>query len=147
MKGATEWITESETIAEEVSFKLDDLQGLVDCVELPDELLAADALADADKRFADSFGEWTWYLSSNDLFLALEQACDEQGLLLPWDMRGVRLATLPAPMLAKLHVYFERCPGHVRGLLTHWVFWIVRFERIARCGGPAWRPQPPAPVA
>jgi len=77
-------------------------------------------------------------LSERDLLLPIEQSCDADGLLLCWDMRAVRLQTLPLATLAKLHFFLDRCPRHTRALLVHDVFWLVRFERIHRQGTPMW---------
>lgn len=127
------WYAEGEAI----TCGLDaDVFELVDCVELPDELLADKALANADPSFDASWDEWFEYLHNSELLLPVEQCCGCTGLLLAWDMRGVRLKTLPEDLLARLHTFFDDCPPHTRALLSHHVFWLVRFERIRRTGQP-----------
>lgn len=130
------WQTESDLLAEGIPDTLD----MLDCVELPSELCVHAEAAALDPCYADEFDEWMAYLSEQDLFLAVEQSCGEAGILLEWDMRGVRLQTLPAPLLHKLHVFFADCPRHVRALLAHDVYWLVKFERIRRCGVATWGP-------
>lgn len=111
---------------------------LADCVEWPAEFAAHAQAADADPDHAAGFDEWMAYLSEHDLLLPVEQSCDSQGLLLPWDMRGVRLQTVPVATLGRLHLFFEKCPRHTRALLVHNVFWLVRFERVQRRGTAKW---------
>lgn len=131
------WEIEERSMCEGLT---DDAFDLVDCVGLPDDLFAHAQAADLDLAHDDTFDEWCAYLSERDLFLPVEQSCDADGLLLGWDMRAVRLATLPPRLLGQLHLFFEKCPRHTRALLVHWVFWLVRFERIRRCGKPRWTP-------
>ena len=130
------WQIEERSLGEGLTA---DTFDMADCVELPSELCAHAEAADADLTHADDFDEWLTYLSESALFLAVEQSCDADGLLLAWDMRAVRLQTLPSALLGKLHFFFEQCPRHTRALLAHYVFWLVRFERISRRGSPVWR--------
>lgn len=111
---------------------------LVDCVKLPGELCAHAEGAEADTAHETAFDAWLMYLWERDLLLPIEQSCNPEGLLLPWDMRGVRLRTLPPDMLGHLHYFFENCPRHTRALVTHYAFWLVRFERVHRRGTPEW---------
>ena len=129
------WQTEERSLGEGLSA---DTFDMADCVELPSELCAHAEAADADLTHADGFSEWLTYLSERSLLLAVEQSCDADGLMLAWDMRAVRLQTLPPAMLGKLHFFFDRCPRHTRAMLVHRVFWLVRFERIRRRGSPVW---------
>jgi hypothetical protein len=111
---------------------------LVRCVELPLELLAHAEAAEQDPEYETQSNEWLEYLMEQLLLLPIEQSCNAEGLLLPWDMRAVRLSTLPADLLAKLHFFFDSCPRHTRALLVHEVFWLVRFERLQRRDTVAW---------
>lgn len=110
--------------------------------ELPDELHAFVVQADADPNFTTELDEWFDHLMSADehtLMLALEQSC-HLGVLLPWDLRGVRLKTLPASTLAALHRLIDACPRHVLVHLAHYVYWLLRSERARRRGSPEWSP-------
>jgi hypothetical protein len=114
---------------------------LADCVELPDELEVQATLADCDPGHEENWDEWFEFIHNSDLLLPVEQSCNSEGLLLPWDMRGVRLWTLPADLLSKLHLFFDECPRHTQALLVNHVFWLVRFERVRRLGSPILRLQ------
>lgn len=103
---------------------------LTRCVELPHELLAHAEAAEVDPDSETESQEWLEYLMEQLLLLPIEQSCNAEGLLLPWDMRAVRLKSLPADLLAKLHFFFDNCPRHTRALLVHEAFWLVRFERL-----------------
>ncbi|MEQ1686344.1 MAG: hypothetical protein ABL916_22065 [Burkholderiaceae bacterium] len=125
--------------AEEISLGVTDhVFELVDCVDVPAELAAHVQAADTDPERSAVFDEWMAYLSEHDLLLPVEQSCDSQGLLLPWDMRGVRLQTVPLATLSRLHMFFAKCPRHTRALIVHYVFWLVRFERVQRRGTAEW---------
>ena len=113
-----------------------DVYELADCVELPDELLSDAEQAEADLNFESDWDEWFEYLHNSELLLPVEQSCGSDGLLLPLDMRGVRLWTLPSELLIRLREFFDECPAHTKTLLVHHVFWLVRFERIRRRGTP-----------
>ena len=130
------WQVESEAISLGLT---DHVFELVDCVEMPAELAAHVQAADADPDHAAGFDEWMAYLSEHDLLLPVEQSCDSQGLLLPWDMRGVRLQTVPLATLSRLQLFFEKCPRHTRAPLVHYVYWLVRFERVQRRGTAVWK--------
>jgi hypothetical protein len=70
-------------------------------------------------------------------------------VLLPWDMRAVRLQTLPDERLAQLHWIFNSCPRHVLVHVANAVYWLVRSERSRRRGHPHWSPSmalPPVPA-
>lgn len=113
--------------------------------ELPDELIAHAEAADADPDFQREYDEWFEHLLDRDdhtLLLVIEQSCDD-GVLLPWDMRGVRLATVPSHTLAELHRLLEACPRHVLVHLAHYVYWLLRSERARRRGSPRWSPSMP----
>lgn len=129
------WETEERSMCEGLT---DDVFEIADCVELPADLCIHAEAADLDPAHDAAFDEWCAYLSERNLFLPVEQSCDADGLLLGWDMRGIRLGTPPPLLLGQLHFFFEKCPRHTRALLVHWVFWLVRFERINRRGTPAW---------
>jgi hypothetical protein len=113
--------------------------------EMPDELRAFVIQAEVAPNFTTEFDEWLDHLLSADehtLMLALEQSC-HLGVLLPWDLRGVRLATLPAATLAALHRLIDVCPRHVLVHLAHYVYWLLRSERARRRGSPEWSPSLP----
>jgi len=77
--------------------------------------------------------------------LVLEQCCDKDGLLLPWDMRGVRLRSAPPEGIADVHFLWEFCQREVYIKLTQRVFWMVRSERARRRGTPEWSPKDSLP--
>lgn len=134
------WLAEADAFADNVEQRDYDV---ANAAQLPEEQwdLACDA-AD-DEGFDQKFDEWFDYLFEGEdliLMLALEQSCSE-GILLPWDMRAVRLATLPEARLAQLHWIFKSCPEHVLAYLAKSVYWIVRSERARRRGAPHWTPQ------
>jgi hypothetical protein len=134
------WIAESEAI------ELDEPDlGVADAAELPAELIHHALAAGEDENFDVEFNEWLGQLSGDPLLmLALEQSCDE-GILLPWDMRGVRLSTAPPEVLERLHLFMSACPSHVAAHLVHTVYWLVRSERSRRRGHPEWTPKHPLP--
>ena len=52
------------------------------------------------------FNEWWEVLFGRqepEVLLSLEQSCDGDGMLLPWDLRGVRLRTAPLDAVCVLH--------------------------------------------
>ena len=115
---------------------------VANAAELPHELSHHAIAADEDDDFDQQFDEWWDYLFDGDdqcLLLAIEQSCDE-GVLLPWDMRAVRLQTLPDERLAQLHWIFNSCPRHVLVHVANAVYWLVRSERSRRRGHPHWSP-------
>ncbi len=115
--------------------------------ELPDELSAHAIAAQIDPDFDTLLNEWIAHVYEAEvhtLMLAIEQSCDN-GVLLPWDMRGVRLQSLPHATLAQLHWLFGACPRHVLVHLVHYVYWVMRSERARRRGSPEWSPSMPLP--
>lgn len=134
-----DWEEESQEIWFGIDRYIEELAG---SVELPAELLAHEEAAGQDDDFADSFDEWFGYLQSHSLLLAIEQSCEEQGILLPADQRALRLCILPTELQSALGVFMRVCPRHVRALLIHEVYWLVRFERINRTGSPELRLRP-----
>lgn len=120
---------------------------VAEAAELPNELRAHFEAAALDPEFGRRLDEWFDHLLTDDdltLLLALEQSC-HLGVLLPWDMRGVRLPTLPSATLTALHRLIETCPRHVLVHLTHRVYWLLRSERARRRGSPEWSPSLPLP--
>jgi hypothetical protein len=120
---------------------------VADAANLPDALGHFAVLAAGDPAFGGELREWLDYLLAGDdlcLMLALEQCCHE-GVLLPWDMRAVRLADLPGDLLALLHQLLDVCPRHVMAHLAHYVYWLVRSERARRRGTPEWSSSLPKP--
>lgn len=128
-----DWRCEDESIVCNIDA---DIEELVDCVELPAELCAHREAASMDVSFEATCTSWYGYVHDNGLMLALEQSCDDQGLLLAAEMRALRLNFMPASLEHKLGVFMQRCPRHVRTLIVHEVFWQVRFERIRRISSP-----------
>lgn len=115
--------------------------------ELPQGLEHFEVLAQQDEHFEAQHDEWFEYLfgADNQVALALEQSCHE-GILLPWDMRGVRLNGVPEPALSKLHLFWGHCPAHVAAHLMVHCYWLVRLERLRRTGRPNWSCQDPVPA-
>ncbi len=115
--------------------------------ELPDELSAHGIAAAADADFDDEFWDWFGALYEPEeqiVLLALDQSCDE-GILLPWDMRGVRLWSAPPEAISKLHWFWDKCPRHIAAYVAHYNYWLVRAERARRRGSPEWSPRHPLP--
>jgi len=129
------WLIEDEAIVQGLD---DHVYELAACVECPAELGAHRDAADADPAFLDDHEEWFAYVHNRGLLLPVEQSCSSEGMLLVWDMRAVRLQTLPPGLLSGLHFFFEKCPRHTQAMLVHYTFWLVRFERIQRRGTPSW---------
>lgn len=120
---------------------------VANAAQLPEDLEDFSFEAAEDASFSATLNEWFDYLNEGDdhvLMLAMEQSCSE-GILLPWDMRAVRLKTLPDARLAQLHWIFRSCPPHVLAYLALSAYWIVRSERARRRGSPDWRPSMPKP--
>lgn len=124
---------------------------VADAAELPLELSHFEAAAEADKDFDASVEEWLEWLFERDVafgcpvvFLALEQSAHD-GMLLPWGMRGVRLAEAHAEVIDTLHFFWSHCPKHVAAHLTNYVYWLVRSERGRRRGTPHWSTRSPLP--
>ncbi|MBE7416703.1 MAG: hypothetical protein HS128_02960 [Ideonella sp.] len=119
--------------------------GVARAAELPDELehLAHQAAEDADfEAELEEWLEWVFDMSGWDpcLPLALEQSCDA-GVLLPWDMRGARLMTMPTETGPLLDYLWRSCPRHVAAHLCLFVYWMIRSERSRRLGTPHWSPR------
>lgn len=126
-----DWVLAHEDIWEGID---DHVESLADSVERPAELVAHLEAADVDGGFARAFDEWFGHLQQHHLLLAIEQGSDEQGLMLPADLRAFRLGIMPADFQHAYSVFLAQCPRHVRALLNHYVYWLVRFERIQRTG-------------
>lgn len=113
--------------------------------EYPPELdEARDAALEDRKTFLAASHEWAEFVREATkpralMYLGIEQSCSE-GILLPWDMRAVRLWTAPPVLLAKLHAYWRLCPWYVADLQAHFIYWLVRAERARRLGAPHWSP-------
>lgn len=108
--------------------------------ELPDELAHHAHAANADDQFSALEDEWLNFLYGEcfpEVLLGLEQSCHD-GILLPWDMRGVRLQGIPDDALSKLHFFWRECPAHVAAYVMLQVYWLVRIERARRTGRPDW---------
>lgn len=133
------WYAESQAMGEGLGQRDYDV---ANAAELPHELSHHAVAAAEDDDFDEQFDDWWDYLfdeSDGCLLLAIEQSCDE-GVLLPWDMRAVRLQTLPGERLAQLHWIFDSCPRHVLVHVVKAVYWLVRSERARRRGHPHWSP-------
>lgn len=133
--GGKDWDEE----VERYEFNQDDLE-TVDAVELPDELDLYRVMADSDRTFIDKWCDWEDHIWQNWLFLALEQSCNE-GILLPPEMRSLRLHSCPRSTLSKLQWFFNLCPLHVQAHLALRWYWLVRIDRARRTGKPHWTPK------
>lgn len=129
-----------------MAFEPDDFDTAA-AADLPEGLEHYEVAAQRDGRFEAQYDEWFEYLfgAGNQVALALEQCCHE-GVLLPWDMRGVRLNGVPEPVLSKLHFFWEHCPAHVAAHLMVFCYWLVRMERVRRTGRPNWSCRDPVPA-
>lgn len=116
---------------------------MADCAELPHEFSHHSTAAAEDDEFQTEYREWFEYLFEGDdqcLLLAIEQSCND-GMLLPWDMRAVRLRTAPPVILSQLHMLLGACLRHVLVRLVNYVYWLVRLERARRRAGQTERPR------
>lgn len=72
--------------------------------------------------FDGELKEWLDYLCCSEcVLLALERSCYE-AVLLPWDMRAVRLATAPPEVLDRLHFMLGRVPRDLSVWLAYYVY-------------------------
>lgn len=120
---------------------------MAECAELPHELSHHSIAAVEDDEFQTEYQEWFEYLFEGDdqcLLLAIEQSSDD-GMLLPWGMRAVRLRSAPPVILSQLHRLIGACPRQVLAHLVTYVYWLVRSERARRRGRPDWTPSMPSP--
>lgn len=142
------WYAEAQAMRDNIEDRDFDVAG---AAEMPNQLAHHALAAEEDDSFDEEFDEWwTWLFEGDDtcLLLAIEQSCDE-GILLPWDMRAVRLKTVPRERLAQLHWLLGSCPRHVLVHLVLYAYWTVRSERARRRGSPHWSPsmsKPPIPA-
>lgn len=115
------------------------------CADLPVEhfYLHAEA-AELDSDFADKSIEWREFIYDSEVpgltLLVVEQSC-ANGVLLPWDQRGVRLLSAPWEGLLRLDRFNRACPRHVAAFVAHELYWVVRSERARRTGSPHWSPR------
>lgn len=137
------WLAEADAI----EFNACDFD-VAGAAELPAELAHHTIAAAEDKEFENEHYEWLDHLLNAGgcaPLLALEQSCNETGILLPWDMRGVRLWTAPREAVDLLHRFWDGCPRHVSVHLSHYIFWLVRAERGRRRETCDWSPRHPLP--
>jgi hypothetical protein len=111
---------------------------VAECAELADELDLYRVMAEDDDDFVDEYGEWDGFVWEHELWLPLEQCCDD-GVLLPMEERALRLRTCPEELLRGLRWFFELCPAHVKHHLALHLSLLVRSERARRLGTPRWR--------
>ena len=139
------WVVESDLIA----FNRDDFE-VADCAEWRCNDARGEGFRnvhDLPPEDHDEFREWVDVLLDDTCaVLALEQSCHE-GVLLPWDMRAVRLATVPRDALQRLHLMWDAISAELRFALAFYVYWLTRAERARRTGKPDWSPRAPMPPA
>ena len=114
------------------------------CAELADELDLFRVQAESDTNFWETYDEWDEFVLANELWLPLEQCCND-GVLLPMDMRALRVQTCPDKLLRPLRRYFENCPAHVKHRMALMYYMLVRIERARRTGSAEWRPDTAQP--
>ena len=114
------------------------------CAELADELDLFRVQAESDPDFFDTWSDWELFLWANELWLPLEQCCND-GVLLPMDMRALRVQTCPEKLLRPLRRFFENCPAHVKHHIAMVYYVLVRIERARRTGSAEWRPETAEP--
>lgn len=110
------------------------------CAVLADELDVYRIQAESDPNFEVTKDEWDEVIVEHNLWLALEQSCSE-GVLLPMDMRALRLQTCPRSILQPMGRFFEFCPAYVKHHLALRYYVVVRMDRARRTGSPEWRPE------
>lgn len=107
--------------------------------EWPDEQDLYRVMAEGDEDFDRKTGDAITFLEENELWLAIEQCCD-QGVWLPAEMRFERLKTCPKDMREKLDQLVATCEVHVLCFVAR-VYWLlVRMDRHERTGRADWRP-------
>ena len=120
------------------------------CADIPEELFVHIEAAALDDNLDDELLEWREYVCDGDvatlMLLALEQSCCD-GVLLPWDQRGVRLLSSPWEVLMRLDRFNRACPRHVAAMIAFETYWVVRSERARRTGSTLWSPRPSMTVA
>ena len=132
---------EDAWMAEVDLFGFDDEDfGTAECAELADELDLFRIQALTDDNFYDTMYEWDCYIVEHNLWLPLEQCCND-GVLLPMGQRELRVKTCPQGLRDRLGYFFGNCPAHVKHhlALIYWV--VVRIDRARRTGSPEWRPE------
>lgn len=102
------WFDEAHAMGNGLETRDFDMAGRA---ELPHELSHHCTAAKDDMAFQALYQEWYEYLFEGDdqcLLMATEQSCSE-GMLLPWDMRAVRLRSAPPKVRAQLHWLLGAC--------------------------------------
>ena len=109
------------------------------CAVLADELDVYRIQAESDPNFEETKYDWDEVILQHCLWLPLEQSCSD-GVLLPMDMRALRLQTCPKEILRPMSRFFEFCPAYVKHHLALMYYVVVRMDRARRTGSPEWRP-------
>lgn len=122
-----------------------EIHSAASCANLPEDLSDFSTEAEEDPDFKDDLEDWVNYVWEKGLWLALEQACDEAGVLLPYPNRGDRLKTCPEEWGHHLHFVFSECSDYVQAHLALYFFTLVRIERARRTGNPHWSPETAVP--
>lgn len=118
---------------------------VANAAEWSEELWDASLEAHSDPQYEQLHDEWLDHLTMATepfglMLLGIEQSCHE-GILLPWDMRAVRLWSAPPELLTKLHTYWRLCPWYIAELQSYSIYWLVRAGRGRRSGRPDWSPK------
>lgn len=96
-------------------------------------------MADGDDAFFEKVFAAITFLEENQLWLAVEQCCD-QGIWLPPEMRFERLKTCPTDMRSDLDQLIATCEVHVLLFVARMYWMLVRMDRHERTGSASWRP-------
>lgn len=107
---------------------------------LPDELFELEAQADDDKNFEKNFEYWDYFIVENQIWVLLEQSCDE-GVMLTQELVYERLKDCPREWLAPMETLLKQCPMHVLAFLAQRHYLAVRMERAVRLRNPIWQPR------
>ena len=128
------WLVESDAFRyEESDFETAEL------ADWPDELAFFELMEQEDPDFDEKLAEWFFFVLENELWLVLEQCCD-QGQLLSPEMRFSRLRTCPKNMQTSFDNLLRACPGHVLHKVARIFFYMVKIDRVNRGRPPAWCP-------
>lgn len=105
-------------------------------LEEDDFLVGADeAIVWDDEHVVDALN----VVLGDDLAAPLEQACGEDGTLMPFQLREARLMRFGAGVAGDVERFIRALPDECRDTVVRLVCWAVRSERGRRTGNPMLR--------
>jgi hypothetical protein len=120
------------------------LERSLGCAHLAEELDEYRVMAISDSRFLQRWYYWNCYILEHDLWVPIEQACD-QSVLLPLEQRHIRLLHCPEKQRNELCVFFVNCQLHVQHHLALRYYLLVRAARHEATGKADWSPETAPP--